>query len=100
MILLHLSNGTVVKACPVDDVEDLRVLDNRYVRSNLSSIAMINVKGGRIDLPTIDRRDSVWLDAISDGDISRGESVNIFRRGRCYKFSLFYSDGRFVVEFS
>lgn len=100
MILLHLSNGTVVKACPVDDVEDLCVLDNRYVRANLTSIAIVNGKGGRLDLPAVDRLDSVWLDSISNGDVLKGESVNIFRRGRCYRFSLFYSDGRFVVELS
>jgi len=98
MFLLHLRNGTVVKSRPSDDVEQLRVLDSFGIKKDLSRVAITNDRGGRLDLPSIERHDTIWLDGIFDGDSLRGESVNFVRRGRCYRFSMFYSDGRFVVE--
>lgn len=100
MILVHLKNGQTVKLNAANK-QDCVALDHSYNQKGISRIALLNDKGGRLDLPIVRGRSSrVWLETINNGKEIRGERVGI-RNGRLVmRASVYFSDGRFVLDLS
>lgn len=97
MILVHLKDGTTKKLDP--NVEDeLRALDNPSLQKLVTRVAIVH-GGRRVDLPARKRKvNRVWIERVMDGESVRGERVCMLASKTVLQVTLFYSDGRVVID--
>jgi hypothetical protein len=62
-------------------------------------VAIIDKAGHRVDLPTVSNGTSrIWIELIVNGEVSKGERVCMSKGRNILKVTLYYSDGRVVVD--
>jgi hypothetical protein len=98
VILVHYRDGFTKKLDPTKE-DELCLLDQPVEQKQVSRIAIIDGDGHRVDLPAVTNGTSrMWVELVMNGDTPRGERV-CMRRGReILKVTLYYSDGRVVVD--
>lgn len=97
MILVHYRDGTTKKLDPRTEVTHL---DSPDIQKMIRRVAIIDGNGGRIDLPSLKSNQSrIWVELVKNGQEIRGERVCMIRDKNLFKVTMYYSDGRFVVDF-
>jgi hypothetical protein len=98
VILVHYRDGSTKKIDP--KVESVDQLDSPSEQKNIRRLAILDGEGKRIDLPPFKNGVSrVWIELLHDGTENRGERVCV-RKGRdVLKVTMYYSDGRFVLDY-
>lgn len=98
MIIVHYKDGLTRKLDPLSEVE-LVVLDSPREQRNISRVAILDNNGHRVDLPSItDHTSRVWIELVSSSDIPKGERVCMILGKTFLKATLYYSDGRVVID--
>jgi hypothetical protein len=98
VILVHYRNGTTHKLDPKIESE-LRFLDSPDIQKLISRVAIIDNNGHRVDLPQLKSKVSrIWIERVTKGDSVRGERVCIRSGSNVLRVTLYYSDGRVVVD--
>lgn len=97
MILVQLSSGSTIRIDPRNG-DEIYVLDQPLIQADIRRVSLLNM-GFRVDLPRSQKRgDRVWVETITNDGMLRGERVYL-RRGRSVlRASLYYSDGRVVLD--
>jgi len=99
LILVHYKDGMTRKLDPLSEVE-LCLLDPIEEQRRISRVAIIDSNGHRVDLPLVkDSSTRIWIELVMSGEIPRGERVCMRLEGRILRVTLYYSDGRIVVDF-
>lgn len=98
MILVHYRDGITKKLDPVN-AEELCFLDSPTEQKQVSRIAIIDGSGHRVDLPAVANGTSrMWVELVRDNRSIKGERVCMRRGKQVLKVTLYYSDGRVVVD--
>ena len=98
MILVHFRDGRTAKLNPVNENE-LRFLDSPEAQKSVRRVAIIDGNGHRSDLPSLKNGTSrIWVELIKNGEEARGERVCIRRGSHVLRVTMYYSDGRVVVD--
>lgn len=97
MILVHFKDGTTKKLDP--NVEDeLRAIDVPTIQRQVTRVAIIH-DGKRVDLPARKRKfNRVWIEKVTNDDCVKGERVCMLAGKTVLQVTLFYSDGRVVID--
>jgi hypothetical protein len=97
LILVHFKDGTTKKLDPNVEVE-LRALDDPTTQRQVTRVAIIH-DGKRVDLPARKRKfNRVWIERVVNGDSTKGERVCMLAGKTVLQVTLFYSDGRVVID--
>jgi len=98
LILVHYKNGMTRKLDPFSESE-LCLLDSPEVQKEVSRVAIVDGDGHRVDLPSMRGNSSrVWVELVRSGEIPKGERVCMLRGRQILRVTLFYSDGRIVID--
>lgn len=98
MILVHYKNGITRKLDPLSEIE-LSLLDSPEEQCRVSRVAIVDGNGHRVDLPSLVNGSSrVWIEIVCNGDVAKGERVCMNIGKQILKVTLYYSDGRIVID--
>jgi len=97
LILVHFKDGTTKKLDPTIE-DELRALDDPSLQKQVTRVAIVH-DGRRVDLPARKRRfNRVWIERVMNGEALKGERVCMLARQTVLQVTLFYSDGRVVID--
>jgi len=98
VILVHYKNGITSKLDPTDELS-LRALDSPKVQSQIRRVAILDGYGHRVDLPSFKNGiNRIWIEIVRNGDEIRGERICVMRNREILKVTMYYSDGRVVLD--
>lgn len=98
MILVHYRDGVTKKLDPTSE-DELCFLDSPSEQKKVSRVAIVDGSGHRVDLPSMTNGTSrVWIELVKNGEMPKGERVCMRRGKQILKVTLYYSDGRVVVD--
>lgn len=99
MILVHFKNGNTLKLNPADP-QDLIALDHPYNQRNIRRVSIFDREGHRVDLPRMANSNSrIWIEFLSKNGMAKGERVSMRNKNQMLQITLYFSDGRVVVDF-
>ena len=97
MIVVHYRDGLTRKLDPTIP-DELCFLDSPSEQKRISRIAIVDGNGHRVDLPQMNGSSRVWIEVVQNGTVPKGERVCMRKGGDVLKVTLYYSDGRVVVD--
>lgn len=98
MILVHFTNGNTLKLNPADQ-RDLVALDHPYNQRGISRVSIFDGEGHRVDLPRMTNHSSrIWIEFLSKDGVAKGERVNVRNGKQILQVTLYFSDGRVVIN--
>jgi len=100
VILVHLTNGTTLKLDPAVQ-RDREAIDHPYNQRGISRVSILDREGHRADLPPLKGRNTrIWIEFLSKNGMVKGERVNMRYGKRILQTTLYFSDGRVVINFT
>ena len=98
MILVHYKDGITDRLDPTDE-HGLRALDSPHIQSQIRRVAILGESGHRVDLPPFKNGvNRIWIELVRNGEDIRGERICVMRNREVLKVTLYYSDGRVVLD--